>query len=115
MKLSIWTHPLHLVMGLTLWSAWFVTMYGGHAVVCSVAPPATDQGPFTWLNVVLGLLTVASAAGLGLLAWRCLGASRHTSVRAAHFCALVSAGLYLTSAVAVLFVGVPVIGVPPCL
>nr|WP_163500776.1 hypothetical protein [Halomonas socia] len=108
------THPLHLVIGLTLWSLWFVTIYGGLSVACAVAPPAPEQGALTTINVALGLLTAATAALLGWLAWACLQAARDKPGRS-RFVAAVSAGLYLYSAVATLFVGIPVIGVPPCL
>ncbi|APX92080.1 hypothetical protein BWR19_03515 [Halomonas sp. 1513] len=108
------THPLHLVIGLTLWSLWFVAIYGGLSVACAVAPPAAEQGALTAINVALGLLTVATTALLGWLAWACLEAARDELGRP-RFVAAVSAGLYLFSAVATLFVGIPVIGVPPCL
>ncbi|CAM4099720.1 hypothetical protein VRRI112168_14465 [Vreelandella rituensis] len=114
MRQALWTHPIHLVVGLTLWSAWFVTMYGGLSVACAVAPPAPEQGPLTLLNAGLALLTLVTAAFLAWLGWKCFHASRQENVRAAHFCALVSSGLYVASIVAVLFVGMPVLGLPPC-
>lgn len=106
-------HPLHLVIGLILWSKWFVIIYAGLSVACSVNPPPAEQGALTVINLSLGLLTVATAALLAWLAWACLRAARQARGRS-HFIAMVSAGLYVVSVVATLFVGVPLIGLPPC-
>ncbi|WP_340146579.1 hypothetical protein [Halomonas sp. PA16-9] len=56
------THPLHFVIGLTLWCIWFVAVYGGHAIVCSVAPPAPEQGVFTLVNAMLLVVSIAAIA-----------------------------------------------------
>nr|WP_295709443.1 hypothetical protein [uncultured Halomonas sp.] len=108
------THPLHFVIGLTLWCTWFVAVYGGHAVACSVAPPAPELGVFTLVNA---LLLVVSLVAIGLLAALTLGCYRvakqhHGRLR---FNARVSAGLYLFSTLGVVFAGMPIIGIPPCL
>ncbi|MFY0990384.1 hypothetical protein [Halomonas sp. C05BenzN] len=107
-------HPLQLVLGLTIWSLWFVTVYGGLSVACAVAPPAPAQGAMTGLNGGLGLLTLAT---LGLLLWLagwCLGAARRSSGRG-RFMAALAAGLHLFSAAGVAFVGLPLVTLPPCL
>lgn len=108
------THPLHLIIGLALWCLWFVAIYSGLSVACAVAPPAPESGALTAINVSLGLLTAVTVALLAWLAVACLRAARR-SAGLARFVAGVSAGLYLYSAIGVLFVGIPVIGVPPCL
>lgn len=107
------THPLHLVIGLTLWSLWFVAIYGGLSVACAVVPPAPEQGALTMINAALGVLTVVTMALLGWLAWACLMAARRAA-GPRRFVAGVAAGLYLYSSIGVLFVGLPLIGVPPC-
>lgn len=108
------THPLHLVIGLGVWGLWFVALYGGLSVACAVVPPAPEQGSLTVINAGLGVLTIATAVLLAWLAWASLMAARRAA-GPARFVAGVSAGLYLYSAIGVLFVGLPVIGVPPCL
>ncbi|AVI63816.1 hypothetical protein [Halomonas sp. GFAJ-1] len=108
------THPLHFVIGLTLWCIWFVAVYGGHAVACEAAPPAPDQGVFTLLNGGLLLISLLTTAVLVALTWGCWQAVKQHHGRA-RFNAAVSAGLYLFSALSVVFVALPIIGVPPCL
>lgn len=107
-------HPLHLVIGLIIWSKWFVIMYGGLSVACSVAPPRPDQGALTLINLGLGVLTLIFAALLAWLAWACAQSARQAEGRPRFF-ALVGSGLYLASLGATLFVGVPVVGFPPCI
>ncbi|MGP9534861.1 hypothetical protein [Halomonas sp. AOP42-E1-30] len=108
------THPLHFVIGLTLWCIWFVAVYGGHAVACSVAPPAPEQGVFTLVN---GVLLLVSLAAIALLAALTLGCYRmaHRHVGRLRFNAAVSAGLYLFSTLGVMFAAMPILGIPPCL
>ncbi|MCB8890172.1 hypothetical protein [Vreelandella malpeensis] len=107
-------HPAHLVVGLTLWSIWFVAVYGGLSVACAVAPPAPAQGAWTGLNLGLGLFSLLITALLAWLTWAGWKAGRELTGRP-RFNALVSAGLYLFSALGVVFTGMPIIGVPPCL
>ena len=108
------SHPLHLAIGLTLWSLWFVVVYGGLSVACAVAPPAPEQGPLNLINLALGLFTLATVALLAALAWRSWQAAGGASGRGCHV-ARVAAWLYAFSAVGTLYVGVPLIAVPPCL
>ncbi|QTF91437.1 hypothetical protein [Halomonas sp. BM-2019] len=108
------SHPAQLVLGLTLWSLWFVAIYAGLSVACAVAPPAPGQGALTGINGGLALLTLPTLALLAWLAWRGLVAGRE-SIGPARFVALVGAGLHLFSAVGVAFVGLPLVALPPCL
>lgn len=108
------THPLHLAIGLTLWSLWFVIVYGGLSVACAVAPPAPGAGALTPINLALGLLTLATVALLAALAWRSWQVAGAASGRGCYV-ARVAAWLYAFSAVGTLYIGVPVIAVPPCL
>ena len=108
------THPLHFVIGLTLWCIWFVAVYGGHAVACAVAPPAPEQGVFTLVNA---MLLVVSIVAIALLTALTLGCCREAKQHAGRlrFNAAVSAGLYLFSTLGVLFATLPILGIPPCL
>ncbi|GGW25246.1 hypothetical protein [Vreelandella hamiltonii] len=107
------THPIHFVVGLTVWCIWFIAVYGGHAVACEVAAPATERGVFTLLNGWMLLLSLVTTALLTALTWWCWQAGQHHQGRA-RFNAVVSAGLYLFSALSVVFVALPIIGIPPC-
>ncbi|MDX1536176.1 hypothetical protein [Arsukibacterium sp.] len=112
-------HPAQLVIGLTIWSIWFVAMYAGLSVVCQLAPPASEPGALNWLNVSLFLLTLLVLAVLLALAWRtgraCL--QQHKANNAGgvkHFTGYVSTVLYLASAIATLAGGLPVLVFAPC-
>lgn len=106
------SHPAQLLLGLTLWSLWFVALYGGLSVACALAPPR--PGALTIINGGLALLTLATLGLLGWLAWRGLRAGR-VSVGGSRFIALTGAGLHLFSAAGVAFVGLPIVALPPCL
>lgn len=111
------THPVHLVLGLVVWSVYFVAMYGALSVACAVAPPPEAAGALTWINGVLLLLTVLTATALLYGAWRCWRAARAApnDARRSTFIPGVSAALYLSASVAVLAIGMPAIALPPCL
>lgn len=108
-------HPVQLLLGLTIWSLWFVALYGGLSVACAVAPPSPDQGALTALNLWLGLLTLLTLGALLWLARFCLGAVRREPSRAARFIAAVAGGLHLFAASGVAFVGLPLVALQPCL
>ncbi|NYT74766.1 hypothetical protein HZU72_20450 [Halomonas sp. QX-2] len=108
------THPLHFVIGLTLWCIWFVAVYGGHAIACSVAPPAPEQGVFTLVNAMLLVVSIAAIALLAVLTVGCCRMAKRHEGRL-RFNATVSAGLYLFSTLGVVFAAMPIIGIPPCL
>ena len=108
------THPLHFVIGLTLWCIWFVAVYGGHAIACSVAPPAPEQGVFTLVNVMLLAVSIAAIALLAALTVGCCRMAKRHEGRL-RFNATVSAGLYLFSTLGVVFAAMPIMGIPPCL
>ena len=38
------THPIHFVVGLTVWCIWFIAVYGGHAVACELPCCRTQMG-----------------------------------------------------------------------
>jgi hypothetical protein len=107
------THPLHLAIGMTLWSLWFVAFYGGLSVACAVAPPDPLHGAFTAINAGLALLTLATVGLLAWLAWRAWQVARSTRGRA-RYLARLSAGLYAFAAIGALYMGLPVIALPPC-
>ena len=105
-------HPVQLVVGLVIWSLWFVLVYGGLSVGCEFAPPATSAGSFTWINALLLALTLATLALLLSAAWRCWRAPAQAGN--SHFVARLAAALYLVAAIATLAVGLPILVLPPC-
>lgn len=109
------THPIHLVSGLTLWALFFVVIYAGLSVACSVAPPDPERDMFTGINVGVGVVTLVTTALLGWLAWASVTAGRRAALRRECYFAYVSAGMFLFSACGTLFVGLPIAMLPPCL
>lgn len=106
-------HPVHLILGLVVWSFWFVVLYGGLSVACEVAPPPEEAGIWNWINGSLLLLTLAITAGLLVLAWGCLQAAPGIKSNE-RFMLRTGAGLYLLSAVSAFVVALPVLVFPPC-
>lgn len=105
-------HPLHSILGLVIWSLWFVALYGAQGLGCALAPPAPEDGAATWLNALLGgftLLTVLLLLGLALFSWR--SAAANSSQR---FLLRLAAGVHLVGAAATAFIGLTLLGLPPC-
>lgn len=108
-------NPIHIVTGLSIWSLWFVALYGGQGVGCSVAPPPLEDGPWTWLNLALAALSLLTT--LLLLAMARLfhkAAQRPGRSDRERFVASVSAGGNLIAAIAVVFIALPIMALPPC-
>jgi hypothetical protein len=110
-------HPMHLVVGLVVWGAWFVAIYGGLSVGCAVAPPADDSTPLNWINISLLLLTAVVVVALSLAARRCwrVAPAAGAGKSEQRFTARVSAALYALSAAATLAVAAPILVLPPCI
>jgi type VI protein secretion system component VasK len=109
-------HPIYLPLGLVIWSLWFVTLYGGLSVACQVAPPAAEQGARNSLNLALlagSLLTAALLACLTWLFWRAGQRARREGQ--AHYVATTAAAVNLVATLAVLFITLPILWMPPCL
>lgn len=115
-----WTHPVHLVAGLTVWACWFVVVCTGLSLGCQEIPPAEQRGPF---NLVTGATLaggILMAAGLFWAAWCCWRAGRRENVRTEpgrqkKRVAVTAAGLYLVSAVSALAIVLPGLVLTPCL
>lgn len=107
------THPLQLALGLIIWSGWFVLVYAVLSIGCEFVLPDNSLSPINWLNAVLLVLTLLTTALLGFFAWRCWRAPVPPGNH--QFIARVAAGIYLTSAISTLAVGLPVLVLPPCL
>lgn len=107
-------HPLQLVLGLIIWSLWLVAVYGGLSLGCLLARPGAGLGPATWLNGLLGGFTLLTVAWLSGCAWR-LWQAPTPEPAARRFVVRVGAWGYLLAALATLFVGLPILALPPCL
>ncbi|MFN2329473.1 MAG: hypothetical protein ABR612_11175 [Chromatocurvus sp.] len=111
-------HPLQLVFGLTIWTLWFVVMYGVLSVACSVKPPLVTSGAGTWINVALLVASLATAGLLLNLARTCrratqIGADSDNPPR--QFIIWLALRLHLVAAVSTIVVGLMVLFFPPCL
>ncbi|RDI26264.1 hypothetical protein DFR41_103424 [Pseudacidovorax intermedius] len=69
--------PWQLALGFTLWSLWFVGVYGGVSVACAARWAADARGPWNGVNGALIAGTLATLVLLLLAARRCL---RHARV-----------------------------------
>jgi len=110
-------HPLQLALGLIVWAVWFSATYGALSIACVLAPSAAS-GPFTWINGILMLATLAVAGLLFLWAHRCWRAARegedHDSP-SRRLIVRIAVGVNLAGAIATLSVGLMVLFLPPCL
>jgi len=109
-------HPVQLVLGLIVWSLWFVALYGGLSVACAFTPVAGATDPLNWLNGLLLLITLLVTALLLHWARRCWQACppRGEGDQPVRFQTRVAAAVHLFSAGAALAVGLPVVALPPC-
>jgi hypothetical protein len=110
-------HPLQLVLGPAVWLVWFTLAYSALSVACSVAPPVAS-GPVGWINGSLLVLTLATAAALGVAAFLTLRSARRmpeTAVPRERFVAWVAVGLHAISAASTLALGLPMAWLPPCI
>ncbi|GAA3964968.1 hypothetical protein [Allohahella marinimesophila] len=110
-------HPAHLVLGLVIWSVWFVLLYGGLSVACELAPPGAEQGALNWLNatlLVLGVFFFVMLLAGAYMSWR-HAPSAESDQPQQRFLGRVAAAVYLFAAIASLAIAVPSLVMPPCL
>lgn len=107
-------HPMHLAAGPLLWCLWFVVAYGGLSVGCALAPPDPAQGARNALNLVLGLAGVVFVLTLAAGVRHCLRLADRGAAGRNRFIGRTAAGLYALSALAALWVGLPLLFLPPC-
>jgi cytosine/uracil/thiamine/allantoin permease len=115
-------HPVQLVLGLIIWSLFFVAVYSGLSVGCAFAPPSPEQGALTWINASVLLLMLATMIYLLCNAYYCWRArlpskssdNQGQPQKVREFIARIAASEYLLAAVATLLVGLPSVYLPPC-
>ena len=110
--------PIHLVLGLLIWSAWFVFLYAGLSLTCEFAPPAVAEGARTWVNLLMPVLAILVTGALLNVSYRCSRAELESaagissSTRA--FIRKISLSVYLVSAAAAFALVIPGLVLPPC-
>lgn len=111
-------HPVHLFLGLVIWAAWFVALYGGLSIGCALAPPDADKQAGTWINGAIVAVALLVGGYLLWCAYRCWrassGAKRQKDSRLKGFISKTAAAVYLVSAFASLSLGLPGLLLPPC-
>ena len=109
---------LHLVLGLIIWSVWFVFLYAGLSLACEFAPPAAAEGPRTWINDLMIAVAIAVSGGLLYASYRCsragLEAMAGISGSSRAFLRTISSSVYLVSAAGALALVLPGLVLPPC-
>lgn len=109
-------NPIHIPLGLIIWSLWFVALYGGLSVACEVAPPPVEAAQWTWLNALLLVATLAVVTLLVALTFGFWRASERARQRPKErFVAWIAAAVNATAALACLFIALPILSMPPCL
>ena len=86
-------------------------------MICKLSPPDPAQGVWNWLNGSLGALTLLTLALLLWMAryfWRLSRAPEEQNERQ-QFVTKIAAGIHFIAALATLFVGIPLLQIPPCL
>lgn len=110
--------PLHLLLGLVIWSAWFVFLYAGLSLACEFAPPAATEGSRTWINGVMIAFAIVVTGGLLYTSYRFsragLDATSGLSSSTWAFLHRVSLSVYLVSAAAAFALVIPALFLPPC-
>lgn len=112
--MSLRPHPMHLVLGLTLWAVFFVVVYGGMSIGCEISAARDSTTFLNPINAFVLLVTVLFTVLLAWLAWACHKATPEAPNQG-RFLARLAAVLYAVSAVSTLLVGLPGVIYPPCL
>ncbi len=129
-------HPMQKILGLIIWSLYFVFMYGGLSVACNHFSPGADKGALTWINALVLVTTLLVTLGLLHQAWRGWKVLQHHKHQRAQrnkqqqpkkhdppsetlppheFILYVSVAVYCVAAVATLGTGLPALVLAPCL
>ncbi|WP_131782803.1 hypothetical protein [Legionella gresilensis] len=109
-------HPLSLIIGLVIWSIWFIFIYSALSVACAIVPPAIVDS-FTWINSILlvsTLITTILQLYLALGYWQKLRLSELKD-NPNSFILWVAVGGFLAAAFATLSIGLMVLFFRPCL
>jgi hypothetical protein len=106
-----------LCAAVLIWAAWFVFLYGGLAVGCTIAPPPLEAGARNGLSLLLGLgtlLAFAGLAGIAVAPWRRALPGTARSGSRERFVAFLTAGVCIASAVSMPLIALPLLALPPC-
>ncbi len=107
-------HPIHLVLGLIIWSLWFVLMYSILSISC--ATYLQPYGSLSWIKIVLLCLTLLTFLVLMYFVYGCWQICQHSkSKNIVRFMIWLSLGGYLVAMAATFSIGMMVLFFPPCL
>lgn len=108
-------HPVQFVLGLAIWSLWFVVMYAALSVGCEFFPPATERvfNPLTAGLLIFTLLIMLLFTALALRSWRYRRYAKTLS-QTQRFIVRVGLALYLLAALATLAGAAPALVLSPC-
>lgn len=111
--------PVHLVLGLVIWSIWFLFLYAGVSLACEFAPPAAVEGARTWINILMLVLAILVAGALLYASYRCsrtgLESAQGISSSTRTFIRKIALAVYLVSAAGAFALVLPAIVLPPCI
>lgn len=109
-------HPIHLVLGLTVWAVWFVIIYSLLSIGCA-GTPITASGSI-WINIIIlcfTLLVLIALVYFTTAYWQTNKDHFRTSKGVVRFIIWVSLGGYLIAIIALFSIGIMVLFFPPCL
>ncbi len=112
--MAFYSHPVHLVLGLIIWSVWFVLIYALLSVGCTASHGA---GASIWINILLLCCTLLFLTLLSYLAYRYWQKNKvaYEKKTLRRFIIWVSLGVYLVAIGATFSIGIMVLFFPPCI
>lgn len=109
---------VHVVLGLVIWSVWFVFLYAGLSLACEFAPPAAAEGARTWINLLMLIFAILVAGALLYASYRCsragLESAQGLSSSTRTFIRRIALSVYLVSAAGAFALVIPGLVLPPC-
>jgi LytS/YehU family sensor histidine kinase len=104
------------VTGLIVWSSAFVTLYAVLSVGCAAGVHRLDLLGANALTVLLLAVFMAHLTGLGGLQWysMTLWRARKDPTRSSGYLAVLTCVITAVSIFSLLFLGLPILMVPPC-
>ncbi|KTD13241.1 hypothetical protein [Legionella jamestowniensis] len=109
------SHPIQMILGLVIWSIWFILMYSFLSIGCSVVFSGITR---SGINIILFCCTWVTLIILVYLTYHCWKTHKSLADKCSTVTAFVlwiSFGGYVTAVIATFSIGVMVLFFPPCL